>query len=162
MSATSSVLVMDIEAMLQAQPELGAPDFAGEVIPLYLSVAKGGADSLDADSGDPANPDVTDAVSVQIFATGGSTRQELYGLVNGASEMEVEAALHYLVETGKAEMVTVGEDIKYMPPGQDLEALHGDELRAVYERETGERSGRKGEDRMRKEIAQEREKRAEQ
>lgn len=144
--AEAEALSLDIVAMLEAQPALGTEDGIDEDAIVAIP--------LTAESDEP--PELVDAISVRVFAGDGATRAELYG--HFGDEPAVDAALEYLCVGRKIEAVLsdAGDESKnaarFVPFGQDLDALHGDSLRAVYERETGDKAGRKGETRMRDEV----------
>lgn len=139
--ATDPDLALDIMEMVSAQPGLGTEEGVGEIKPIPLGV-----------------PDLVDEISIQIFAGDGATFDALVEKFEDRDA--VDRAVSWLIHNGKVECFENdedGSDVRYMPFGQDLDNLHGDTLRAVYERETGEKAGRKGEARMREEISKARE-----
>lgn len=145
--AESPDLQFDILAMLESQRALGTEvGIDGESVKL-----------VPIEGGEVEPPDLVDVVSVRIFAGDGATIDSMVdALVEDgddrvAVDNAVTEAVDWLVEQRKIELAEGSDDL-YVPFGQDLDSLHGDTLRSVYERETGEKAGRKGEPRMRDEI----------
>ena len=148
LAASNEPPTLDIMAMLAAQPEIGTEEgLASDLIE---------AISLEPES---AEPHLVPALSIRIFeaaADGGATRNELGELFEQTeTEEDFEAALGHLLEEGVVDCVPAGEGWdadRYLPAGWYLDSLGDEELRGVYERETGEKAGKKGEKRLREEI----------
>lgn len=117
----------------------------------------GNSVTLGSDVKEPAEPFLVSALSIRIFqaaADGGLTWTELLEHFAGESEDDFNAAMTHCLGSSIVDCVPGedGEPDRYVPHGWNLDDLHGDDLRMVYERETGEGSGRKGDPRLREEI----------
>ncbi len=151
--AETPELVLDIAAMLTAQPGLGTEEGLpeGQIVGIPIVT-------------DDEVPDMVDVVSRFVHESGPITRLDVldHFIKLETDEVEVSAALDYLVKNETLEQ----SDGRVARPGMlettdDLDALEGDALRELFVEETNRKPGRKRDETLRKDIREARAAKAE-